>query len=138
MTLKVNRWTVIEGPLYEIPGEGGMLALFDCEIVAVTDNGLYYKDLRVSGLGGYTEDGFPFPNTNYKADCQAILAKLSLPCEIDTDQWFFIPEMPPLEVRLDMEATIENAARNNLPEIAYPYTMFQEWRGDSDGTVGVD
>jgi hypothetical protein len=128
MILTVKRWTVIEGPLYEVRGgDGGPLACFDSEIVALTEKGLYsHPDLYVSGFGGRDEDGFAYANCNYKNECLKLLADMKDVKEIDTDKdWHFIPSVPVLEVRLQIETEIENAERHGM-FMNYPYPIYNE------------
>lgn len=153
MTHKVARWTVIESQLYEAQGEDGPFFVFDSTIVAETTAGLF---LCGYGVLGYVvdEDGLAHPNHNYKNECLAIIARLVARGDVEIDEkdgWTFLPPNPSLETCLAAEANIEHAERHNLPPIDYSYTHYSEapymrpepeefvsWRGNSDGSVGVD
>lgn len=125
--MRVQKYIIAEGPLYEVRGgEGGNLAIFDCYVVAQTEQGQFISEtLVVKGDGGYTEDGFRIPNTNYQADCFELLESLKRQTEIDiTKGWQALPPLPTLEQSLEAEAVIEHAQRYGFSEPDYPYWLY--------------
>lgn len=110
--LAVQHYFVIEGPLYNVPAEDGELTVFDCEIVAQTEKGVFGNGHYVPGYhaapnGDGGQDNCP--NRNYKAECEQL--KASLPKEIDETIWGRLPEYPTLEERMANEAELENQER---------------------------
>jgi len=116
MKLKVKRFTVLEGPLYQMNGEDGPMHVFDSEVVAIAEDGnTFGRGYTVKGFGVSTEPDYPFvyPNQNYREDCLGLILRLSKEYpEIDLNQgWYLIPQPRPLEERLKHEAEIEDAER---------------------------
>ena len=110
--LAVQHYFVIEGPLYNVPAEDGELTVFDCEIVAQTEKGVFGNGHYVPGYhaapnGDGGQDNCP--NRNYKAEYEQL--KASLPKEIDETIWGRLPEYPTLEERMANEAELENQER---------------------------
>ena len=115
--LAIEQIRTIEGPLYAVQGEDSELYVFDCEVVAQTQQGNFGNNYIVKGYHS-TDSGEGFsvnvPNRNYKDDCAKFVVELQNTKQIDPSIWYKIPEPLSLEENLELEAELDNRERQGL------------------------
>ena len=101
MKIKIHTVGVSEGGLYEVRGEDCSHFVFDSFIVATLADGrqLVSKTLCVRGAIQDDEEGFFYPNRNYKAQVSAFIERVQRRGVIDSDLWSEMPQEDSLEER---------------------------------------
>ncbi len=109
---KIIRAFALEGGLYGVQGEDCTLQVFDTQIGVDTVDGrrLYHRAFVVPGaVRG--DEGFYFPNFNYRHAAARFIAKVAERGEIDETNWDVLPEPESLEVQWTADAHREQQER---------------------------